>query len=243
MMGLQNAGRMQAAFALLALILPIGAGPHSALLAQNRQSTQASPPSRTLNVDNHVAEASAKFGIPESWIFAVMRTESAGRVGAVSSAGAMGLMQLMPGTWARQRTRFGLGSNPFDPRDNIMAGASYLREMYDNYGAIGMLAAYNAGPGRYEDWRDRGRPLPAETRAYVAKIAPMLNVPSAPAAVASASTMQSARPSWTQSQLFAARTQSSDDAASSAAIAAPPMLAQTPKAQLDSLFAPVPASR
>ena len=75
-----------------------------------------------------------------------MRVESGGRIGAVSSAGAMGLMQLMPGTWARQRARFGLGSDPFDPRDNIIAGTSYLREMYDRYGADGFLAAYNAVP-------------------------------------------------------------------------------------------------
>ena len=120
---------------------------------------------RTVDIASHVAEASQRFGLPEQWIYTVMRTESAGRVGAVSSAGAMGLMQLMPGTWARQRTRFGLGADPFDPRDNIMAGTSYLREMYDSYGAPGFLAAYNAGPGRYEGWRDRGHPLPAETRA------------------------------------------------------------------------------
>jgi len=86
----------------------------------------------------------------------------------------MGLMQLMPGTWARQRARFALGTDPFDPRDNIMAGTSYLREMYDRYGAVGFLAAYNAGPGRYEEWRDKGRPLPLETRRYVASIAPLL---------------------------------------------------------------------
>ena len=135
-------------------------------------SEQAQP--RSVDIAGYVAEASQRFGLPESWIYAVMRTESAGRIGAVSSAGATGLMQLMPGTWTRQRARFGLGSDPFDPRDNIMAGTSYLREMYDSYGAIGMLAAYNAGPGRYQDWRDRGRPLPTETRAYVAKIAPQL---------------------------------------------------------------------
>ncbi len=55
-----------------------------------------------------------------------MRTESTVRIGAVSSAGAVGLIQLMPGTWARQRTRFGLGADPFDPRANIIAGTSYL---------------------------------------------------------------------------------------------------------------------
>ena len=90
-----------------------------------------------VDIADHVTEASQRFGIPEHWIYAVMRVESAGRIGAVSSAGAMGLMQLMPGTWARQRARFGLGSDPFDPRDNIMAGTSYLREMYDSYGAPG----------------------------------------------------------------------------------------------------------
>ena len=80
---------------------------------------QAAP--RVVDIAAHVAEAAQRFGIPEHWIYAVMRTESAGRIGAVSSAGAMGLMQLMPGTWARQRDRFALGSDPFDPRDNIMA--------------------------------------------------------------------------------------------------------------------------
>ncbi|PLK22684.1 lytic transglycosylase [Porphyrobacter sp. TH134] len=131
-------------------------------------------PSR-IAIADHVRDASRRFGIPEAWIYAIIRIESAGRVRAVSSAGAMGLMQLMPGTWARQRARFALRTDPFDPRDNIMAGTSYLREMYDRYGAAGFLAAYNAGPGRYEQWRDRGRPLPLETRRYVAAIAPLLH--------------------------------------------------------------------
>ena len=86
----------------------------------------------------------------------------------------MGLMQLMPGTWARQRARFSLGQDPFDPRDNVLAGTSYLREMYDRYGAQGFLAAYNAGPGRYEDWLAGRRSLPLETHRYVARIAPLL---------------------------------------------------------------------
>lgn len=129
---------------------------------------------RGIDIAGYVQEASQRFGIPEHWIFAVIRFESAGQTRAVSSAGAMGLMQLMPGTWARQRARFALGSDPFDPRDNILAGTSYLREMYDRYGAEGFLAAYNAGPGRYEQWRDQRRPLPLETRRYVATIAPLL---------------------------------------------------------------------
>lgn len=201
---------------------------------------QARP--RTVSIDDHVTEASQRFGLPESWIYAVMRTESAGRIGAVSSAGAMGLMQLMPGTWARQRTRFGLGSDPFDPRDNIMAGASYLREMYDSYGATGMLAAYNAGPGRYEDWRDRGRPLPAETRAYVAKIAPQLHVGSAATVVSNAEPVQPLRLSWTQSQLFAARLDSNDGGFGSFAAAAPQQPIRASNPPLNGLFAPVSGS-
>lgn len=161
--------------------------------------------SRRIDIALLVTEAAQRFGLPEDWIYAVMRTESAGRIKAVSSAGAMGLMQLMPGTWARQRSRFGLGKDPFNPRDNIMAGASYLREMYDRYGASGFLAAYNAGPGRYEDWRDRGRPLPAETRNYVARISSLLQSGSPPNVIASAAPMEPVRTNWTQSGLFAAR--------------------------------------
>jgi soluble lytic murein transglycosylase-like protein len=137
-----------------------------------------------VGIADHVRDASQRFKIPERWIYAVIRVESAGHIRAVSSAGAMGLMQLMPGTWARQRARFALGNDPFDPRDNIMAGTSYLREMYDRYGAIGFLAAYNAGPGRYEEWRDRGRRLPIETRRYVASIAAILQTGSGIIAVA-----------------------------------------------------------
>ncbi|MDP3674278.1 MAG: lytic transglycosylase domain-containing protein [Novosphingobium sp.] len=207
------------------------------------QDAAAPPSARLVEIDSHVAEAAQRFGIPERWIYAVMRTESAGRVGAVSSAGAMGLMQLMPGTWARQRARFGLGADPFDPRENILAGASYLREMYDSYGASGFLAAYNAGPGRYEDWRDRGRPLPAETRNYVAKIAPMLQPGSTPTVVAGASPEQPVRTSWTQSQLFAVRGDAAADASGSFAAAAPPGSIAAPSVLLDSLFAPVSASR
>ena len=122
-----------------------------------------------------VTEASQRFGIPTTWILAVMRAESAGDLRAVSSAGAMGLMQVMPDTWAGLRIRHGLGGDPYDPRDNILAGTAYLREMWDRYGNVAaMLAAYNAGPARYEDYLLTDRPLPAETRAYVAALAPVL---------------------------------------------------------------------
>jgi soluble lytic murein transglycosylase-like protein len=123
-----------------------------------------------------VAEASVRFGVPAEWISRVMRAESGGRTTLagrpiVSRAGAMGLMQLMPGTWRDMRARFGLGPDPHDPRDNILAGTAYLRLMYDRFGYPGLFAAYNAGPVRYARHLATGRPLPSETVAYVAAVA------------------------------------------------------------------------
>jgi soluble lytic murein transglycosylase-like protein len=139
--------------------------------------TQTAPIARPSVVDPYagfITEAARRFGVPEAWIRAVMRVESRGDTRAISKAGAMGLMQIMPATWAEMRARYGLGSDPYDPRDNILAGAAFLREMHDRYGSPGFLAAYNAGPGRYEEYRTTGRPLPAETRAYVAILAPII---------------------------------------------------------------------
>uniref|UniRef100_A0A9E7ZJJ3 Lytic transglycosylase domain-containing protein n=1 Tax=Bosea sp. NBC_00436 TaxID=2969620 RepID=A0A9E7ZJJ3_9HYPH len=121
----------------------------------------------------HIAEAAQRFGIPAAWIRAVMRVESAGDDRAVSAKGARGLMQIMPTTWAELRTQLQLGADPFNPRDNILAGTAYLRELHDRYGSPGFLAAYNAGPGRYEEHL-AGRPLPTETRAYVAMLRPLI---------------------------------------------------------------------
>jgi soluble lytic murein transglycosylase-like protein len=122
----------------------------------------------------HIAEASRRFGIPATWIRAVMPIESGGDRRAVSRKRAMGLMQIMPQTWAELRVRYALGRNPFDPHDNILAGAAFLREMHDRYGSPGFLAAYNAGAARYEDYRDRRRALPPETVAYVAALVPLV---------------------------------------------------------------------
>ena len=151
----------------------------------------------------HIAEASQRFGIPEHWIVAVLRAESAGDVRAVSSAGAMGLMQVMPDTWAGLHVRHGLGHDPYDPRDNILAGTAYLREMFDRYGNVAaMLAAYNAGPGRYDEHRATGRPLPAETRAYVAALAPILG---GAAATEPPSSAPPPPPDWREAPLFVMR--------------------------------------
>jgi len=123
----------------------------------------------TMVLDHPIARAARRFAVPDTLIRAVIAVESGGMVDAVSPTGAMGLMQLMPATWAELRRRYTLGSDPFDPCDNIFAGTAYLRELLDRYGDPGFLAAYNAGPGRYEAYLG-GRPLPAETIAYVARL-------------------------------------------------------------------------
>jgi len=164
------------------------------------QQAPAERPSRNDPYGAYIAEAAQRFGVPEAWIRAVMRVESAGDVRAISSAGAMGLMQVMPATWSELRVRHRLGANPYDPRDNILAGTAYLREMHDRYGSPGFLAAYSAGPGRYEKYL-AGRPLPAETRAYVATLAPLVGGGdlTGPVMVAAADPL-----AWTRSPLFVA---------------------------------------
>jgi soluble lytic murein transglycosylase-like protein len=148
-----------------------------------------------------IAEASQRFGIPAAWIRAVMRAESFGDVRTISPKGAMGLMQIMPDTWAGLRRRYALGVDPYNAHDNIIAGAAYLRQLHDRYGIPGFLAAYNAGPARWEDHLATGRPLPAETRAYLARLAPIVGGGAAEDAVLLASIVQS----WTEASLFPAR--------------------------------------
>ncbi len=122
----------------------------------------------------YVVRAAARFGVPDTWIREVMRRESGGRATVTSGAGAMGLMQVMPGTYAELQVRHNLGDDPYEPLNNILAGAAYIREMYDRYGAPGFLAAYNAGPRRLDDYLSSRRDLPDETINYVAAIAPRL---------------------------------------------------------------------
>lgn len=143
----------------------------------------AGSPSRTASqaeIDSHVAEASKRFDMPELWIREVIRQESGGRTTMngrpiVSKAGAMGLMQLMPRTYEEMRRKHDLGSDPFEPHDNILAGTAYLREMYNLFGAPGFLGAYNCGPGCYGDYLAGRRTLPEETKQYLASVGPRLN--------------------------------------------------------------------
>lgn len=140
-------------------------------------NVRAQTPTRSEAIDRFaefIAEASARFAIPASWIRAVMLIESGGDQRAASPRGALGLMQLMPGTWVDLSARYELGLDPFYPHDNVMAGTAYLKEMHDRFGSAGFLAAYHAGPARYEQHLAIGKPLPQDTIAYVAAVTSVL---------------------------------------------------------------------
>lgn len=162
------------------------------------EPSTVSHPSQRDVFGEHIAEAAQRFELPAAWIRAVMRTESDGDPRATSPKGAMGLMQIMPETWAELRVRHRLGGDAYDPHDNIIAGTAYIRELFDRYGSPGWIAAYNAGPGRYEASL-KGRPLSAETRAYVAAVASNLDRTGDPSATIIAATDP---PTWTIAPLF-----------------------------------------
>ncbi len=127
----------------------------------------------------YIVEASGRFHVPQNWIRAVMHQESGGheyRHGQLmtSDAGATGLMQVMPATYAELAGRYGLGSDPYEPHDNIIAGTGYIKDLYDRYGSPNFLAAYNAGPHRLDAYLAGQGELPNETVNYVASIAPSL---------------------------------------------------------------------
>ena len=147
----------------------------AATALQSNVRTQPATRSETIErFAGFIAEASTRFAVPAGWIRAVMQVESGRNERATSPRGAVGLMQLMPGTWVELSARYGLGLDPFDPRDNIFAGAVYLKEMHERFGSAGFLAAYHAGPARYEQHLATGKPLPQDTIAYVAAVASVL---------------------------------------------------------------------
>lgn len=168
----------------------------------SRETVASGSVTEASQIDTYIAEAATRFSIPEPWIRAVMQIESAGDPRAVSSAGAMGLMQIMPATWGDLRGQLDLGTDPFDPRDNVLAGTAYLRMMHDRFGSAGFLAAYNAGPERYAEHLVSGRQLPRETRLYVASLLPLIDA-------SDAEPMQTKTPQrntdWRDSPLFAGK--------------------------------------
>lgn len=165
---------------LLALMMLYAASPAAVAAAtqaihhqpESKTITQPAPPQRSDPWKPYIVEAARRFNLPQDWIRSVLHAESSGRTMArgrpiTSPAGAMGLMQLMPDTYAKLRAEHRLGPDPHNPRDNILAGAAYLREMYDRFGWPGLFAAYNAGPKRFEAHLRDEQPLPAETRRYL----------------------------------------------------------------------------
>jgi soluble lytic murein transglycosylase-like protein len=194
---LRSLGAMACIVAIVASSMLIGVDAHA------ERASSAAHRANSLPVDPFavfITEASKRFAVPEHWIRSVMRVESAGDVRARSRTGAMGLMQIMPRTWSELRAQYDFGSDPYDPHDNILAGAAYLREMHDRYGAPGFLAAYNVGPGRYERHLATGRPLPDETQAYVATLAPMIGGRQVDGKVAAADSSN-----WQRATLFIVR--------------------------------------
>lgn len=181
----------------LALILFTGFFSNIATTALAQNAPVAQPSPRETYAD-HIAEAAQRFELPAAWIRAVMTAESSGDPRAISPKGAIGLMQIMPETWGDLRVRHRLGADPYDPHDNIIAGAAYIRELFDRYGSPGWIAAYNAGPGRYEASL-KGRSLPPETRAYIATVAQNIDGGDSVGAV----TVAAADPlAWTRAPLF-----------------------------------------
>jgi Transglycosylase SLT domain len=160
-----------------------------------------------------VAEAAQRFGIPAAWIYAAMRAESFDDVRATLPRGAVGLMRIMPETWAELRRRYQLSAQPYDAHDIIMAGAAYLRDLHDRYGIPGFLAAYNAGAARWEDHLATGRPLLLETRAYLLRLVPMVGGQAGDDTIVLAAVVKS----WIDASLFPALSSASagDKAATS----------------------------
>jgi hypothetical protein len=181
--GVRRGTRALAAMSVMAALAACGSQPETGPVSGVRASSSSS--SRTASYDPpgpssdpwgpYIREASARFDVPDRWIREVMRQESGGRITATSRVGAMGLLQLMPGTYAEMNAKYGLGDDPYHPWANLMAGTAYIREMYDLYGSPGFLAAYNGGPRRLENYLWSGGRMPDETRNYVARIGPRLS--------------------------------------------------------------------
>ena len=174
------AANMEAAQARVSAPRPaqIKAKPALSVFQQEQAMT---PAERIKRWSPLVTKDSRRADVPVAWIHAVMRVESGGRtmltetLRMVSPKGAMGLMQVMPQTYAEMRAQYRLGPDAFDPKNNIPAGAAYLRWLRGKYGYPAMFAAYNAGPERVDDLFASGKPLPAETQSYVTRVGAILD--------------------------------------------------------------------
>ncbi len=134
-----------------------------------------------LGYKNEIERACGRYGVNEDLVRGVIRTESGYRPDAVSRSGAMGLMQLMPGTAVWMAEKLGdrsLADDLFDPDSNITLGVAYLKYLLDKYPEKDALAAYNAGEGNLEKWKNEGRADYgfSETREYVKKVLRAKNI-------------------------------------------------------------------
>lgn len=204
------------------------------------QAVDQTVPSKSDPYGDDVAEAAQRFELPATWIRSVLRAESGGNPRATSPKGAIGLMQIMPATWDELRVRHRLGEDPYDPHDNIIAGTAYIRTLYDRFGSPGWIAAYNAGPNRYQDAL-KGKALPAETRAYVATVRTQIaSTDDAPRVVSE----QTEAASWIRAPLFVPQVNRRSDAdiasvtvrSDTVTIPASSTENSTAKAQSDSIF-------
>ena len=132
---LRRFGIIAAASVATSFPVPAHAGPASMASAEPAAPWQS-----------FVDEAASRFSVPASWIRAVIRIESDGNPKARSPKGAVGLMQLMPDTYAELRVRYGLGADPTDSHDNIIAGTAYLRDMHERFGTEGFHRRLQCGP-------------------------------------------------------------------------------------------------
>lgn len=139
--------------------------PQSTIQPQPMANGVAPQPAPVVDLDQLVRDASSRNHLDPDFVASVIRAESNFKPRAISPKGALGLMQLMPGTAAR------LGvTDPFDPKANVEAGTAHLSALLNLYhdDPIKALAAYNAGAHRVDQYH--GVPPYRETRAYVAKI-------------------------------------------------------------------------
>lgn len=157
----------------------------------------ASSPVSAAPCARHLLDAALVSGVSADRLRKVMMAESAGQPTAISSAGAMGCMQLMPGTWQELTVRYALGRDPFDPRANMLGGALYLAEMIGRYGWPHALAAYHAGPGRLNQMLQTGRPLPSATISYMFGIGERSSIPTT-----SKGSAETAAADWRDAAIF-----------------------------------------
>ena len=131
---------------------------------QSRPNDATAQLERANAVAAAIAEASRRFAVPETWI----RAESNGDEAVVSPAGAIGLMPVMPETYAELRLALGIGPNPFAIRDNILAGTTYLRQMHDRYGIVGLAGPTTQG----RDVGSSNSPASGDCRARLSVTSP-----------------------------------------------------------------------